>query len=76
VLAGVVAACSSGGNRRDQNFGTDVGTVYTPPEMVDSAATTDGGTTDATDATAPVGDASAETTVGADGDDGPAGDAG
>lgn len=86
VLAAVAAGCSSGDNRRDQNYGTDVGAVYEPPEVLDSAVTTEGGTTDAgpsagdggADATAGAdgGDALADTTAGADGDDALAGDAG
>jgi hypothetical protein len=68
----VAAGCSTGGNRKDQNYGKDVGTVYEPPEAaVDSAAASDAGTTDATPS---VGNGQADTTAGADGDDARAGD--
>jgi hypothetical protein len=81
AIAVVAAGCSTGGNRKDQNYGKDVGTVYEPPEAsVDSVAASDGGTTDATPS---VGDGDADTTAGADGgdaalagDDALAGDAG
>jgi hypothetical protein len=76
VLAAAVAGCSNGGNRKDQNYGTDVGTVYEPLEAAavgDSAEATDGGTTDATP---PVNDGAADSTAGADGDDALPDDAG
>ena len=74
VLAAAVAGCSNGGNRKDQNYGTDVGTVYEPPEAAvgDSAEATEGGTTEAT----PSVDAGAADTAGADGNDALADDAG
>jgi hypothetical protein len=77
VLTAALAAggCTSSGNRRDQNYGKDVGTVYQPSEAgVDTAAPADGGTAETNDATPSVGDGGADTTDGAD--DAPSGDAG
>jgi hypothetical protein len=50
TLAGTIAAGCSPSNRRDQYYGTDAYSTYTPPEAHDAAPDADAGDAGVTDA--------------------------